>query len=145
MKNKQIEKIQDILPNIEVIRCMYGDTDFATYLYDHGCRQIEDNSIVMTKSEKEKLLHEIYEQGRFDALADLEKEGKVVLSIEELEDMVNAKMKCINDMAIITQKKTAESLLSELYYIARFYYGDSANVLAWAKEKAEKLGVEIKE
>lgn len=42
-------------------------------------------------------------------------------------------------------KETAEKLLSELYYIARFYYGDSANVLAWAKEKATKLGVIIKE
>lgn len=84
-KQKQIEKLQSVLPNIELVRCMYGDTDFATYLYDHGCRQIEDNSIVMAKSEKQKLLHEMYEQGRFDAIADLDKNGKVVLLREEYE------------------------------------------------------------
>ena len=34
--------------------------------------------------DRRKLLHEMYEQGRFDAIADLEKEGKVVVSKDKL-------------------------------------------------------------
>lgn len=57
----------------------------ANYLIDNlGYRKINDNEIVISKKDKQKLLHEMYEQGRFDALADLDKSGKVVISKKEL-------------------------------------------------------------
>lgn len=120
-KQKQIEKLQSILPNIELVRCMYGDIDFATNLYDHGCRQIDDNSVVMTKSEKEKLLHEMYEQGKFDALADLDKEGKVVLSHDEFVSFIKTDkeaqeygQQCWNDGKAQGVKEFAEFIKSQM-------------------------------
>lgn len=82
---------------------------------------------------------------------------KVVLSREAWEEKLEASKRVIDLSHEITKthreaiqeakdqarKETAEKLLSELYYIARFYYGDSANVLAWAKDKAKQIGVEV--
>ena len=48
---KLIEKIQNILPDIEVIMATYGDIDFPRYLYDHNCRIIPDGAVVLTKEE----------------------------------------------------------------------------------------------
>lgn len=58
----------------------------ASGLYEQGYRKIDKDSIVLSKNEKQKLLKEMYEQGRFDAIADLDKEGKVVLTREEKEE-----------------------------------------------------------
>lgn len=72
----------------------------CTYYYaiKEFCEKVlPEDSIILTKAEKEKLLHEMYEQGRFDAIADLEKEGKVVLSKEDyienqrLKELLNEK------------------------------------------------------
>ena len=57
----------------------------ATWLVNANYQKVDENSVVLTKAEKQKLLHEMYEQGRFDALADLDKEGKVVLTKEEYD------------------------------------------------------------
>lgn len=64
-----------------VVNC--ETTWLAEKLIDLNYQKVSEDSIVLTKAEKQKLLHEMYEQGRFDALADLEKEGKVVMSKEE--------------------------------------------------------------
>ena len=69
-------------------------------------------------------------------------EASIVLSIEEYQKDFSSQF---NKGYKYGSKETAEKILSELYYIARLYYGDSANVLAWAKDKAKQLGVEIKE
>ena len=53
-----------------------------------------------------------YEQGYRKIPKD-----SVVLSRGELEKMVNAKMKCINDMAIIARKETAEIFHKLFSYI----------------------------
>ena len=42
-KQEQIEELQKILPNIEVVKAMYGDVDFAEFLYDRGCRKLSKN------------------------------------------------------------------------------------------------------
>jgi hypothetical protein len=47
-KQKQIEELQAILPNIEVVRAMYGDFDLAKLLYDKGVRKIPENAVVLT-------------------------------------------------------------------------------------------------
>ena len=62
----------------------YAD-ECATMAYYNNYRKIDKDSVVLSKPEKQKLLHEMYEQGKFDALADLNKDGKVVLSREEYE------------------------------------------------------------
>lgn len=59
----------------------------AEKLIDLNYQKVDKDSVVLTKAEKEKLLHEMYEQGRFDAVADLEKEDKLVLSREELHEV----------------------------------------------------------
>lgn len=65
-----------------------SDTYFvAKHFYNEGYRKIPEGSVVLSKEEKQKLLKEMYEQGKFDALADLEKDGKVVLSKEEYEHL----------------------------------------------------------
>lgn len=50
----------------------------------------------------------------FGILPLLLPENAVVLTQEELEDMVKAKMKCINDMAIITRKETVKQFAEKL-------------------------------
>lgn len=59
---------------------------YAEKLFKQGYRQIPEDSVVLSREEKQKLLKGMYEQGKFDALADLEKDGKVVLSKEEYSD-----------------------------------------------------------
>lgn len=63
--------------------CEYGQA--CEKLTSEGYRKIPEGSVVLSKEEKQKLLKEMYEQGKFDALADLEKDGKVVLSKEKYE------------------------------------------------------------
>lgn len=84
--------------------------------------KIPEDSVVLSKEEWASL------QGK--AWASTFKEAEILQLKEELKQ---------------ARQETAGALLSELYYIVRFYYGNSANVLAWAREKATKLGVEIKE
>lgn len=67
-KQKQIEEIQAILPNIEVIKAMCGDFDFAKLLYDRDVRKIPENAVVLTKEEHKSL---IYWKGKFDELIKL--------------------------------------------------------------------------
>ena len=78
----------------------------------------------------------------------------VVLTKEELEQMVNVKMKCINDMAIITRKETAEKFESELKAFIKVWKmsEDDAMSIPFYKALFEKIGklakqfgVEIKE
>lgn len=54
-EKEMIEEIQSILPNIEVIKVMYSDIDFARYLYDHNCRKITDGLVVLSKAEYAEL------------------------------------------------------------------------------------------
>lgn len=73
---------------------------FTIKVYDKGYRKINDNEIVISKEEKQKLLKEMYEQGKFDALADLEKEGKVVIDKEEYE----TKKEIVADWGLLQQE-----------------------------------------
>ena len=56
-------------------------------LYDKSYFTIDD-TVVISKEETQKLFKEMYEQGKFDAIADLEKKGKVVISKEEYEILI---------------------------------------------------------
>lgn len=41
-------------------------------------------------------------------------------------------------------KEIAERFFAELFYVASIHHSDVANILAWAKDKATKLGINIK-
>lgn len=106
-KEKQVEEIIKVLLDcgrqFENIDTATADHNYVSYFYPifktyaealikNNIVQIHEDSVVLTKAEKQKLLHEMYEQGRFDALADLDKEGKVVLPKDEyryLKDMAD--------------------------------------------------------
>ena len=79
--NKQIEKIARLIFDFDEIE--NNEIKIAKWLYDNGCRIINEDEVVISKEEKQKLLKEMYEQGKFDAIADLEKDGKVVISKKE--------------------------------------------------------------
>lgn len=70
-------------------------TWFAEKLIDLNYQKVDKDSVVLTKAEKQKLLHEMYEQGRFDALADLEKEGRVILLHDEFCSMIKTDKEAI--------------------------------------------------
>lgn len=61
--------------------------EIAKVLYLLGYRLIPDGAVVLTKEKKKKLFHEMYEQGKFDAIAELEMDGKVVLTKEEYKKL----------------------------------------------------------
>ena len=92
-KEKQIEEINNFIETAcdyknrkQCRRFTTCNKCRATVIYEQGYRKLSKDSVVLSKSEKQKLLKEMYEQGKFDALADLEKDGKVVLTREELEE-----------------------------------------------------------
>ena len=118
----------------------------AKFIMEQGYRKLSEDSVVLSKVEKEKLLKEMYEQGRFDALADLEKDGKVVLSREEygskLQDAYDNGVKFGEEWG---SKETAEKIIN---YLQKDGWG-GINYLEIYQEDldeiAKQFGVEIKE
>ncbi|MBQ2894962.1 MAG: hypothetical protein IJE92_05535 [Clostridia bacterium] len=51
---------------------------FAEALYNVRYRKVPKNAVVLTKREKQKLLHEMHEQGKFDVIAECA-EGKTIM------------------------------------------------------------------
>ena len=92
-KEKQIEKmyiLNTILQEVKPLKLrekIYWR--IVEFLNDY--RKINENEVVISKEEKQKLLKEMYAQGKFDAIADLEKDYKVVISKEEYEKYQNFK------------------------------------------------------
>ena len=77
-------------------------------------KELPKDSVVLTKAEKQKLLHEMYEQGRFDALADIEKEGKVVLAKEEYKKLCHLAYFGYDDAYEKGGQDTAKDILNGL-------------------------------
>ena len=160
MKDKEmIEEISKILDLYSGCSSYNKAYNIANALYLQGYRKLTEDSVVLSKFEKEKLLHEMYEQGKFDALADLEKEGKVVLSREEYELLVECSsyegvMKALKNEYKRGSKETAEKFAEKLK-LRLFEYMDNdvsykefckANVVCGEiDELAKQFGVEIKE
>lgn len=84
---KQIEEMyQEFLQYKHDTMCeVFSYKGMCENFINLGYRKINENEIVISKEEKQKLLKEMYEQGKFDAIAGLEKDGKVVISKEELD------------------------------------------------------------
>ena len=86
--------------------------------------KINENEVVISKEEKQKLLKEMYEQGRFDAIADLEKDGKVAISKEEYDrlkdNIVDLKYDKIELKQEISEKENKIKLLEETIECIKF-------------------------
>ena len=93
------------------------------------------------KQDKQKLLKEMYEQGKFDAIADLEKEGKVVISKEEYGKIWrNGWNEGYSEIIVDTIKRTVIDVLNclkELYSTPYSCFYE--NILKVAK----KYGVDL--
>jgi hypothetical protein len=124
----------------------------------------DNDLVVLSKTEKEKLLKEMYEQGKFDALADLEKDGKAVLSREEYAEYVELRnsevaelvkenkvlgKQCLDWMKLYhkqltktkeARKETTREILKETEWLFRF-----CGQLSYLEQLAKEYGVEIKE
>lgn len=75
------------------------DTDIstssiATALYNAGYRKVDENHIVIPldgskmvipRKDQQKLLHEMYEQGKFDAIAEIAEGEKIMLSSTQVQ------------------------------------------------------------
>lgn len=168
-KQEQSEKIVygSLITSTKCYNCIHFPLCFAQkgaanleFISENNCyyyqSKLPEDSIVLSKSEKQKLLKEMYEQGRFDAIADLDKEGKVVLTREEKEEyesliklfiydkpMKNRVYEVIKDIKQQTRKETAEKII---IFLDDHCDCDSAYLVEQTKDYATKqFGVEIKE
>ena len=140
-KEKQIEEMARVLCRNQCTSCT-GATCLALLnckaLYEHGYRKINENEIVISKEEKQKLLKEMYEQGKFDAIADLEKEEKVVIGKEEYEKLCHLAYFGYDDAYEKGCKETAEKI---------YTFVNSFGTNNWERFKGfiKQFGVEIGE
>ena len=115
----------------------------------------DNDLVVLSKPEKQKLLHEMYEQGRFDALADLDKEDKLVLSREELHEAEEnayqvgiALGKRLGGRA--TAEKFAKAVKDRIKFIKTYLHIDGVEYLGLEDFDVDNIligdfGIEIKE
>lgn len=103
----------------------------ATKLLKHYQPKINKDKIIISKEEKQKLLKEMYEQGRFDALADLDKEGKIVITRQEYtelqEEIHFLKMQLDLEKSILIEQwldKTREETAEKIYDKGKEIFGD---------------------
>ena len=128
-KEKQIEEMARIFGSCKIFpNCITCDRhtgirgcynrDRAKVLYEHGYRKINENEVVISKEEYETkkeivanwgFLQQEIMQGRFVALADLEKDGKVVISKEEYEKITKE---------LVTEQR-AKEIAQEFFGIVR--------------------------
>ena len=129
-QEKQVEEIVKVLLDcgrqFENIDTATADHNYVSYFYPifktyaealvkNNVIQIHEDSVVLTKAEKQKLLHEMYEQGKFDAIAYLDKEDRLVLSREELHERdENMYQTGITMGRKFGSKETAKSILNEI-------------------------------
>ncbi len=86
MDKKKLEEIKQVINEYYHNGNVARKKSLAEQIYD---KIISENEVVISKEEKQKLLKEMYEQGKFDAIADLEKDGKIVIGKEGYEKLLN--------------------------------------------------------
>lgn len=135
--------------------CVEGSEEMlAKYLIEQGWIKPNENRVILTREEYDRLNKKIYDFGmeielNLNQIASLEREVDHFKShrdfMEDKKDEWREKYEKVCEQLAQARKETVRELLSELFYIAHFYYGDNANVLAWAKEKARQYSLEIGE
>lgn len=129
-KKKQIEEIEEIET---IIKSNLTEGRFASafakkvaiQIAEHYQSKLPEDSIVLPKEEFEYL-----------------KNNQMPLSPIVLSEKQYLEL---SHKAYFSSKEMAEKIFAELFYIASIHHSDVANILAWAKDKATELGVEIKE
>ena len=126
-KEKQIEEMYQIFLNYKFSMPAedFSYKGMCENFIDNNYRKINDNEVVISKEEKQKLLKGMYEQGKFDAIADLEKEGKVVIIKDKYERLNKLftydKPLCdrifnfVTEIKEKTRKETAREIFNALY------------------------------
>lgn len=136
-KEKQIEDLTNIIDSFH-IRTYSNAKAVAKFLVEkYNYRKINEDEVVISKKEKQKLLKEMYKQGRFDAIADLEKDYKVVLSKEKLESFYTEE-----EVSKISEYKSKETA-RECWRLFKQQYLKGYD---WVKnEIAKRFGVDLGE
>ena len=107
-KEKQIEEMAEDIKTVETDAGQKLLNETVVFVRkNHKYNSKKDFSAAHENTIYELTADALYEQGYRKI-----NENEVVISKEELESMVNAKMKCISDMAIIARKETAEAILA---------------------------------
>ena len=132
-KQEQIEELQKTLPNIEVVKAIYGDIDFAELLYNVDCRKLPKDSVVLTKEEYEMLANQYKNlEIKYSNLSDNYKLCKD--ANETLKRNV-----------LTTRKETAKEILNmgkKLYEMSYHKSNAMPRLIEWIKVE---YGVEIGE
>lgn len=112
--------------------------EIAETLYHLRYCKIPEGSVVLTEEGKQKLLHEMYEQGKFDALADLENDGKVILTKDEYESLKKG-VHTVSYQAMITES-------DQQHWLDGYKVGYKDGVIAvgvQTKQALEKIKTEL--
>lgn len=89
---QQIEDIAMELYNNQDKIDVTNPYEVAELIYNINYRKVPKDALVLTKQEKQKLLHDMYEQGKFDAIALLTNgsmQSKVESSMKDLLDKID--------------------------------------------------------
>jgi hypothetical protein len=123
-------------------------TSFKSKLAKQFGVEITGENIVIIKEEKQKLLKEMYEQGKFDAIADLEKDYKVVISKGTLERLFTEEE--VTKLKEYARKETAREIFNAIKsknQYEYFSYGDDKYCVSSdsIEELAKQFGVDLGE
>ena len=130
MYNQEMKELQDSQKQIEEIAkvvceccieneeftcsivhqpCIFAKT-FAETIHDKGYRKIPENAVVLTEEEKRKLLHGMYEQGKFDGVVKFAERVKMAFYYEFDELIPSIMADKIDEICKeITEEKTNAS------------------------------------
>ena len=155
-RQKQVEEMTRELSNIqtyaymEIYPCRQKQPNeiVAEHLVRKGWIKPDESAVVMTREEKVSLLHEMYEQGRFDAMADLNINGKIVLTEEEYENLQEKirilevqldleRTRTLEEWLKITRKETAEKIANNIEDILQEPYKGKTE-----KQEYQRKGME---
>lgn len=154
-REKQIKELQSILPNIELVRHMYGDVDFAEWLYDYNCRKIDEDSVVLTRKERVKLVDQVRNETLDEVYTVLWNmqfrncgaKARLLGAILDLYEPKKSPYETILDnVRAETRKETAIEIFNALSFIT--YRKDGKAYIFDVKELreiAKQFGVEIGE
>ena len=132
-KQEHIEELQKILPNIEVVKAMYRDVDFAEFLYDEGVRKINKNTVVLTEIEYEMLANQ------YKAL-DIK-----YTNLSDNYRLCKDANETLKHNVIIVRNETAKEILNmgkKLYEMSYHKSNAMLRLIEWIKAE---YGVEVEE
>ena len=125
---KQIERMAQLIADNCTIHKVYANKHYPDRQKDVYYSLAEEllKYYHPIDTDRRKLLHKMYEQGRFDAIADLNKEGKVVFSKEEIEEQISSEVLKRTYQEFDSLYKTASKETTE-----KFIVWLKENIISW--------------